>query len=360
MSLETSGFGILGVGVSMPEEVRTNAWWPASFLEGLAAKTERDVTAPPISRAKTPEQRIQLEEMMEHARDPFRGARERRVASPTSKGSTYEIAAAKSALDRAGVDGAEIDLIITNSRPNDEYGPCNATIVQDAIGARNAIAFEIESGCASSMNAIQVADAMLRAGQSKRVLVACSSLFSRFCDWDDPASVCFGDGAGAMVLGPVGKGFGFAGHAGRAKGDLHRGFCVSTVDGSPWLDSDAPLRLHSKSLKLGHSVVMGSAGIAKDAVEAVLAKAGLTQSDITHVYCHQPSAWFNRACLRVAGLQHATTIDTFQSFGSVGAVNIPLNLHHAEAAGQLKRGDVVLLFSFGAGLVWASSVLKWA
>jgi 3-oxoacyl-[acyl-carrier-protein] synthase III len=358
----SSGFGILGVGRSLPDEVRDNTWWPTSFREQFEAKRGGDMSTPSVllDRAKTPEQRIQMEEMLETYNDPFRGSRQRRIAPPGAKASTYEIEASQRAIAMAGIDPALIDVVVVASFPADEFSPGNAAIVQKAIGAPNATSLTVDAACASFLAAVNVADAMLAAGRGRYALVCASALYSRLCDWGDPNSVGFGDGAGAVLIGPTGPELGFLAHASRTDGALHQGACCAPKTEGAWFETRDPLVMRSRDVVAGQGVVMNSGGYAKDAAVTVLAKAGLTSADVNAFYAHQPAEWFNRACKRAAGLDAAKTTDTFKQYASVAAANVPINLSHAVEAGQLQRGDTVLLWAFGMGFCWYSSVLRWA
>lgn len=354
--------GILGVGMFVPEQVRTNDWWPASFRERFEERSRSDVTTPEVflAKATTPEQRVQCELMLESYHDPFRGSRERRVAPDGMTTSQMDVVAARQACARAGVDPSDLDLILCASLPQDVCLPHNGGILQAELRAKRAQAVMVDTACASFLSGLAVADAMIRAGQARYALVVCSSMLTRLTDYEDPASVNFGDGAGAAVVGPVASDFGFEAHASRTLGDLHSGVCVAPKHEERWYQTGGPFFLHSKNVSNGRSIVMRSADIARQAVETVLRKARRERSEISSFYAHQPMDFFVEACRRASGLGHAGTTQTFREYASVGAANIPINLAHAEAAGQLRQGDLVLLYACGGGFTWAATVLRWS
>ncbi len=362
MRREETSIGILGVGQYLPPTVRDNGWWPASFAEKILAKRSADIMNPEAfaAKAQTPLQKMQLQEMFASHGDPFRGTQERRVLEPERPTCDMEAKAAEEALARAGIDAGELGLIIVSSNPSDCFNPSNAGEVQHRIGAKRANAVSLETGCSSFLNGLAVADAMVRARQCRYALVVASATFSRLLDYDDPASVIFGDGAGAAVVGPVPSGLGFQGHILRCDGSLNHAVCIGPKSDARWYDGSAPLRVHSKHPDMGRVMVMSTADAAADVVGQVLEEARIGRDEVTHFYSHQAVCWFNRVCRRATGFEHAKTFDTFERYASMGAANIPVNLRHAEEAGQLKQGDTVVLYATGAGFTWGATVLRWS
>jgi len=363
MTKQPSGFGILGLGMAVPETVRTNDWWPKSFVERFEERAKRDVTTPEVhlERALTRGQRIQAEEMLKTYGDPFRGSKERRIAAPGDRSVDYEIDAARKALEDARTSPSEIDFVIASSSPSDEWTPGNGFALQHELGTRQAPVLTIDPGCAAFVTALGLADALLLAGRARKVLIVVSGLVSRITDWNDPASVAFGDAAAAAVVGPTRGNAGFLAHAAGAEGCYYRGLLVGPKSGGAWYEGAGRLVLHSRDFDLGRSVVMQTTHYAELAVDAVLDLAGLDRKQVMAFYCHQASSWFNAACRRAAALEHCKTVDTFEQYASAGAANVPLNLIHARAEGQLGRGDdVVLLFSLGIGIAWASCLMRWS
>ncbi len=354
--------GILGVGSYVPAPVRRNDWWPAQFRERFEERRAKDVTSPEVllSRAKSPAQRIQFQHMLETYNDPFRGTVERRVLEPEYAPSHMEIEAAKKALRHAGMDPADLDAIIVYSLPADNPLPCNGGILQAALDARRAQTLGVDSGCASFISGLMVGEAMIRMGQAKYVLVVSSGTQARLGDPDDPGAVNFGDGAGAVVLGPVPGQYGFEGHAIKSISAYNKAICVGPKHDQPWYQSGGPMYLFSRHLDIGREVVANSCDMALEAVEAVLRRAALEKKDITHWYSHQPVSWFSAACREAAGLAHAKSVNTFPRYAGMGPGNIGVNLDAAVENGDLAPGDKVLLYACGAGFLWAASVVTWS
>ncbi len=357
----TINAGYLGFGVAIPEDVRTNEHWGRSYLNTFDQRQARDATTPELqlAAARTPAHRIQLEAMIRLSDDPFRGAKLRRVADKGTKSSELETRAARQAMERAGVRPEELDMILVSSLPADEASPSNAGVLQHALGARNANAMCLDSACASFLSATATAQALTRDGQAKRVLVVVSALHSRLFDEADPASVNFGDGAAAAVIGVVPEGQGVLASVFRTYGELAQAFCLGPRGESPWYNPTERPVAHSRDLGSGRAVVLRTAEYAQETIAVALEQAQVKASDVTRYYSHQPTVWFNEVTRRAAGLEHALTYDTFPELGGMGAANIPVNIFHALQHGQLHGGELVVLYACGAGLTLAASVIRW-
>ncbi len=297
----------------MPETIRTNDWWPAEFRTKNEERRDKDVTTPDalLARAKSPAQRIQFEHMLETYNDPFRGTVERRVLEPQHAPSFMEIHAAKKALAHARLDPADLDAIIVYSLPGDFPLPCNGgDIIQEALDAKRAQTLGVDSGCASFISGLMVGDAMIQAGQARHVLVVSSGTQTRLADPEDPSCVNFGDGAGAVVLGPVPSQYGFEAHAIRSVSQFNKSICVAAKHDEPWYQGGGPMYLMSKHMQIGREVVSNTADMAVEAIDAVMRRAQLDKKEITHWYSHQPVSWFNPVCRIASGLGHAKSVET--------------------------------------------------
>ncbi len=354
--------GILGVGSYVPPTVRKNDWWPPEFRARFEQGRQKDVTTPEVllSRAKTPAQRVQFEHMLETYNDPFRGTVERRVLDPQHPPSFMEIEAAKKALRHAGTDPADIDAILVYSLPADNPLPCNGGLLQAALGATKAQTLGVDSGCASFISGLMVGESMIRAGQARLVLLVTSGTQARLADPDELGSVNFGDGAGAVVLGPVPSQYGIEGHAIRSISTYNKAICVGPKHDQPWYQSGGPMYLFSRHVDLGREVISLSCDMALEATETVLRRTGLEKKQITHWYSHQPVSWFTAACREASGLSHAKTFSTFAQYAGMGPGNVPVNLDAAVSRGDLQPGDKLMLYACGAGYLWAASVVTWS
>lgn len=358
---DKNSIGILGLGQHLPPAVRTNDFWPASFRAQFETKRKTDVTTPEavLASARNAAHRIQLEAMLATPDDPFRGSVERRVLASELNTSDMEHAASLKALERSGLPPKQLDLIITFSLPTDDAAPTNAGRLANLLGATRANVMSVDTACCSFMSAVNVAQALIRDGQCRYALVACSGMHSRILDWSDPLSVNFGDGAAAAVVGPVEPGFGVLGSVFHTVSALHEGVCLAPKRPGDWFRATEPLVAHSRRPDVGREIVMRSAEYAQEAIGVLLDRARLRPADVTHYFSHQPVAWFNSATRKAAGLEHCVTVDTFSSLGSMGAANIPVNVAIALDQGLLKSGDVAVFYACGAGLTWAAMAVRW-
>ena len=263
------------------------------------------------------------------------------------------IAACKGALESAGVKAEELDLIVCSTVRAEAITPALSCIVQGAIGA-GCPAFDLNSGCTGFLAALSTADSFLTAGKAKRVLVFCAEALSRFIDWTDRAScVLFGDGAGAVVVdgGEGFKSIELTTQSNEAvlNADNPAGnspFAVDPVDYQP---------LHMNGQEVYKFAVSQSfAGIRR-----ALDGAGLAADQVAHYLLHQ-------ANLRILeGVRTRLKVDAerfphnIEETGNTSSASIPILLDKLNREGQLKKGDLMILSAFGAGLCTATGLLEW-
>lgn len=272
------------------------------------------------------------------------GIRERRVASTSETTSMLGAAAAQEALDNARLRSDDIDLVICATVTPDRVFPATACSIQSALGM-DAAAFDINAGCSGFLFGLAQADASIRAGLARRVLVVGVDVLSRITDWDDPKSaVLFGDGAGAAVV---------AAHDVASLGpfDLH-------ADGSrPELLFVRPDtgRIHME----GREVYRAAVTAMSRSVERVLARSRHEVGDVNLVVAHQANARILEGVARRANLHEAKMFCNIDRFGNTSAASIPLALADAEDEGALRDGDRLVVTAFGAGFTWGSVLIHW-
>ena len=269
------------------------------------------------------------------------GIRERRIGGTTAG---LGIDAARVAMDRAGVSGADIDLVLLCTSTPDEAMPAGASVIQHELGVRGG-AVDLNAACSGFVYGLVAADGFLRAGL-RRVLLVGAETMSRIVDWDDRGTaILFGDGAGAVVLergdGP-GRVLGFdLGSDGSLRHILH-------ADTAGTIEMDGP------------EVFRRAVRVVVDSAEAALAAAGITADDVTLFIPHQANARIiTSACARL-GIGDDRTLNILATTGNTSAASIPMALAGAADEGRLRPGDLVLMTGFGAGMSWASAVLEWA
>ena len=280
------------------------------------------------------------------------GIRARHFAAPEVASSDLGLEAARKALEAAGVQPQDIDLIIVATSTPDMVFPSTACILQNKLGAIGCPAFDVQAVCSGFVYALTVADAMIRAGTARRALVVGSEIFSRLLDFNDRTTcVLFGDGAGAVVLEASDE-------PGILSTDLHADgrhvgiLCVpghvsgGQVSGLPLLTMDGP------------AVFKLAVGVLESAARATLEKAGLTEADIDWLVPHQANIRIMQGTARKLKLPVDKMVVTVDQHGNTSAASIPLALDHAVRAGQITPCQTVLLEGVGGGFTWGAVLLK--
>ena len=285
------------------------------------------------------------------------GIRQRHIAAEDERTSDLAIAAARQALERAGLEGEDIDLIVLATATPDYTFPATATMVQAAIGMTGGFAFDIQAVCSGFVYALATADNFLRCGQAHRALVIGAETFSRILDWEDRGTcVLFGDGAGAVVV-EAGEGTGGAGDRGVLTSHLHsdgRYLDMLYVDGGPsTTQSSGYLRMKGRAV-FRHAVVH-LAEVIEESLEAV----GLTPDDIDWVVPHQANKRILDGTARRLGLPVEKVIMTVDRHANTSAASIPLALDEAVHDGRIREGDLLLLEAMGGGFTWGACLVRW-
>ena len=280
------------------------------------------------------------------------GIRARHFAAPDVVCSDMALDASRHALQAAGLQPQDLDLIIVATSTPDMVFPSTAAILQHKLGANGCPAFDVQAVCSGFIYALTVADAMIRAGTARRALVVGSEIFSRLLDFNDRGTcVLFGDGAGAVVLEASET-------PGILASDLHADgkyvdiLCVpghvsgGKVTGDPVLKMD------------GQAVFKLAVGLLESAAKATLDKAGLTAADVDWLVPHQANIRIMQSTARKLKMSMDKVVITVDQHGNTSAASIPLALDYAVRMGQVKPGETVLLEGVGGGFTWGAVLLK--
>jgi 3-oxoacyl-[acyl-carrier-protein] synthase-3 len=280
------------------------------------------------------------------------GIKSRYVASADETTATLATDAARRALEHAGIEAADIDLIVLATATPDQTFPSSATKVQAALGINDCIAFDVHAVCTGFLYALSVADSMLRGGNAKKALVIGAETFTRILDWEDRATcVLFGDGAGALVLGAEQSESGILAtrlHADGRHNDL------LFVDGGPSTTGTVG-KLRMKGREVFRHAVVNLAAVLTEVLEA----AGLTSADVDWVVPHQANARILDATARKLGLPPEKVVVTVDHHANTSAASVPLALDTAIKDGRIKRGDIVVLEAMGGGFTWGAAALRY-
>ncbi|MER9251058.1 ketoacyl-ACP synthase III [Mesorhizobium sp. M0598] len=285
------------------------------------------------------------------------GIRQRHIAADDETTASLGEAAARAALDSAGLTADDIDLIVlATSTPNNTF-PATAVEIQNRLGMHHGFAFDLQAVCSGFVYAVTTSDLYIRGGLARRVLVIGSETFSRILDWNDRSTcVLFGDGAGAMVL-EAGTGAGGIADRGvlaaslRSDG-IHKDKLF--VDGGPSTTGTVGhLRME------GREVFKHAVGMITDVIEATFAQAGIGAADLDWFVPHQANKRIIDASAKKLGIEERKVVVTVDLHGNTSAASVPLALSAAVADGRIKKGDLVLLEAMGGGFTWGAVLLRW-
>jgi 3-oxoacyl-[acyl-carrier-protein] synthase III len=283
------------------------------------------------------------------------GIRERRIAAPDQALTDLALPAARTALEQAGVEAADIDLLLCATVTPDMMFPTSSALLADMLGARDAAAYDLLAGCTGFMYALAQAYGMIAAGLADRALVVGGDVLSRILDWTDRSTlVLFGDGAGAVVLEKVDRpgflGFELGADGG---GGIHLSLPGS---GSRRIDDatgNGYVHMNGREVfKFATRVLVSSA-------QAVLDRCGASVEDVDVYIPHQANVRIMDHAAQKLGIPRERMVVNVDRYGNTSSGSIPLALVDAQVQGRLEEGDLVLMTGMGAGLTWGSALMEW-
>jgi len=289
------------------------------------------------------------------------GIRERRIAPEDVSAADMGAAAARQAMERAGVGPAEIDILILSTATPDRWLPSTACDTQALLGCDNAVAFDIMAACSGFIYGLSMAEGYLAADRGQTALVISSEKMSAIVDWEDRATcVLFGDGAGAAVVrGANGASRGILSSHLRSDGNLAE---LLYRPGGGAVDplSQSVLEGGRHLLKMeGREIFKHAVRSMTEACDVALQQAGLTAADIDLLVPHQANMRIIEATAKYAGIDMEKVFVNVDRYGNMSSASIPVALDEAQEQGLLAPGASVLTVTFGAGLTWGAMVLRW-
>lgn len=307
--------GVLGIGRYVPEKVVTN---------------------------------LDLEKVMDTSDEWIRtrtGIQERRIAADNEDTSDLAYKAAVEALHKANVKAEDIDMIIVATVTPDQPFPTVSCMLQEKLGAKKAASYDVSAACAGFMYGMITAKQFIETNAYKHILVVGVEKLSKITDWDDRnTAVLFGDGAGAVVMGPVSEGRGIL---------------------SFELGSDGTGGKHLYQNELDY-IVMNGREVFKFAVRQmgesavnVIEKAGLTKEDVDFLVPHQANIRIMEAARQRLDLPEEKMSKTIQYYGNTSAASIPISIVHELEAGKIQDDDLIVMVGFGGGLTWGAIAIRW-
>jgi 3-oxoacyl-[acyl-carrier-protein] synthase-3 len=320
---------IIGTGHYLPERILTNA-----DLEKMVETSDEWITT------RT-------------------GIKERHIAPPDAATSDLSTAAALSALQNANMDPQDIELIITGTINGDMKFPATSVFVQDKIGNRKAVGFDLGGACCGFLYSLTVADALIGSGIFNNALVIGTELLSRVTDWKDRATcVLFGDGSGAVVLSKSDGIHGVLSSIMQSDGSLtHLLYFLSEGTKHPASHKTLDQGYHFLRMN-GQEVFKHAVREMADASLSAIEQADLKPSDIDLLIPHQANIRIIDSTAKRLGFDYDKVVINIERLGNTSSASIPIALDEVHRSGRLQRGMNVLMAVFGAGLTWGASVVK--
>jgi 3-oxoacyl-[acyl-carrier-protein] synthase-3 len=288
------------------------------------------------------------------------GIRERRIAAAEESTATLAVRAGQAALEQAGVAAEELDLIIVSTVTPDYPLPATACLVQEALGASRAAAFDLAAGCTGFVYALAVASQMIHAGACRTILVIGAETLSRITDWKDRNTcVLLGDGAGAFVLQASEQPGGILSCWLGADGSGSQ-LLVVPAGGSRQPATTQTVQERQHYLKMnGRAVFRFATQVLARSLQEVVLRAGLTWEDVDLIIPHQANQHIIESAARDLDLPLDKFFLNLEYYGNTSAASVPIAACDAVAAGRLKLGFRVAFVAFGAGLTWGAVLAEW-
>jgi 3-oxoacyl-[acyl-carrier-protein] synthase-3 len=332
------GVGIVGVGSYLPERVVTNE--QVEVLSGYSREEHKG---------------RELDQWVRR----YHGGLTRHRAAPGQATSDLATEAARRAIADAGLAPDDIDVIVMATVTSDHRMPSSAAAVQANLGVRVKF-FQVDSACTGFLDSIQVAIGLMRTFDYGRALVVCADATAAWVDPRDWLSMSvFGDGAAAVVLGPVGADRGFRSLCLGAEGDLRHFVCVP-AGGSRQPITDAGLGADQQYIRVQwQNVHRWAVDRMTTAVNRALTEAGITVDDVSWMVPHQASAPIIRATAAALELPLERVVLTYPLYGNTAGSSLPIALDHARREGLLRDGQWLVLPAVGAGMAWGAAIYRW-
>ncbi len=287
------------------------------------------------------------------------GIKQRRKAADDEYTSQFAVKAANQALERAGIDASEVDLLICATTSPDQILPSTGCLIQAEIGANNAAAYDLFAACSGFLYGLTTVESMIRTGQIRNALVIGAEVLTKYVDYTDRSTcVIFGDGAGAAVVSSVSEGKGilatkirsdgrFAEQLYAPGGGTRMGLTHETIDN----------RMNFFKMKGNELFKVAVRSMAEISAE-MLEKAGCTVDDIDLVIPHQANQRITDAVASRLGVAEEKVYSNIAEHGNTSSASIPIALDECIEAGRVKEGDLVLMTAFGGGVTWGATLVR--
>lgn len=347
--------GVISIGMYVPPDARSNEWWAS---EHVARWREQRRTPAFDGVELTPGQKRVLAGYAAFADDPFQGVRERRAMPLGMSVFDMEERAAREAIERAGIDPAAIDLLLTHTVVPDYMAANSACILHERLALpTGCLALHTEATAYSFFAQLAIAEAAIVAGRARHALLVQSFAGSLLIPPSDPGSGVVGDGASAVVVGETRGQSGVLALAHYTEGRYANGLVMS-VPGGRWFD-DGPATLHVADATQLLQGQLRSVDACAEAVTEVLRKAAYRLSDVDAMVVFQGTAWMESAVYEHVGFRARERVDVFSRLGYLASATIPITMYLARQQDVLHDGDLVVLTGGGTGMTYGAAAMRW-
>jgi 3-oxoacyl-[acyl-carrier-protein] synthase-3 len=288
------------------------------------------------------------------------GIKQRRKAAPGEYTSQFAVRASQEAIERAGIDPSEIDLILCATVTPDQILPSTACLIQAELGAGKAAAMDIVAACSGFLYGLTIANPMIRTGQIKYALVIGAELLTRYVDYTDRSTcILFGDGAGAAILGPVEQDRGILAARIRSDGRYEEQLYAPGGGTKGGFTAETIARGDHFFKMKGNEVFKVAVRSMSEISRGVLSEAGLKTDDVDLFIPHQANQRITDAVANALNVDEAKVFSNIAKHGNTSSASIPIGLDECVESGRVKKDDIVLMASFGGGFTWGSVVMRW-
>jgi 3-oxoacyl-[acyl-carrier-protein] synthase-3 len=327
--MTTVNAGILGMGHAYPEGILTNA-----DLEKIVETSDEWITT------RT-------------------GIKQRHKAAENEYTSQFGSAAARQAIERAGLQPTDIDIIVCATTTPDQIMPSTGALIQAQIGATNAAGMDVFAACSGFLYGLTMVESMIRTEQIKHALVIGAEVLTKYVDYTDRSTcVIFGDGAGAAVVGPVNSGKGILATKIRSDGRYEEQlYCPGGGTKLGTTHETIDNRMHFFKMK-GNELFKVAVRSMADISAEMIEKAGCTVDDIDLVIPHQANQRITDAVAQRLGVPEEKVYSNIAQHGNTSSASIPIAIDECIESGKIKEGSLVLLTAFGGGVTWGGTVIR--
>lgn len=322
--------GIIGTGMALPEKVLTN-----SDLEKFLDTNDEWI------RTRT-------------------GIQQRTIATAEESNSTFALKAGRQALENAGIEAKDIDMLMIATVSPDMPLPATACIVQAELGADNAAAFDFSAACSGFLYGLTIAQNMIKTGAAQNILVIGSEVLSKWVNWRDrTTAVLFADGAGAAVVSRVEEGKGILSSNIRSDGNFVNVLNIP-AGGTKEPFSEEALKSERCFITMrGNELFKVAVRCMANSSKQAIKDAGLSTEDIDMVVPHQANQRITDGVASRLKIPSEKVYSNIARIGNSSSATIPIGLHECVKEGKIKDGDVVLMTAFGGGTTWGATVMRW-